>query len=259
MKSVKLIGLIISILLFVASCNKEDGYKHKRLDKITIQMECVIDGETVSYPEVNHMVFFWDGKLLSSIDYYDEGEYWWSDVYSYDDQKRVTSIESHGMHRKTDFLYEGDKLKQAIVKENKNTENCYYTWEDNKLSQMTVIYQSGDTSSVVRFYWNGNNVSKSIHNTIAPATYSLEYEYDNYLNPFHNLFPFSSLTARTSYNEHDYGFNQNNVIRALTILDTEEDLHIYTYTYKGKYPDTRTETVRNGEDVIKYIYRYYYK
>ncbi len=143
MKSAKLIGLIISILLIVASCNKEDIFKHKRLDKITIQMECVIDGETVSYPEVNHMVFNWNGKLLTGIDYYDEGEYGWSD--NYDTPKSAEKI------------------------------------------------------------------------------------------------------------------NPNNIIPSQTSLAPSYTHSTYSYTYKGKLPDTRTETVRNGEDVIKYIYRYYYK
>ncbi len=143
MKSAKLIGLIISILLIVASCNKEDVYKHKRLDKITIQMECVIDGETVSYPEVNHMVFNWNGKLLTGIDYYDEGEYGWSD--NYDTPKSAEKI------------------------------------------------------------------------------------------------------------------NPNNIIPSQTSLAPSYTHSTYSYTYKGQLPDTRTETVRNGEDVIKYIYRYYYK
>ena len=143
MKSVKLIGLIISIFFVFISCNKEDVNKHKRLDKITIQMECIIDGETVSYPEVNHMVFNWNSKMLTGIDYYDEGEYGWSD--NFDTPKSVETIDP------------------------------------------------------------------------------------------------------------------NNIIQSQTNSDLSYSNSTYTYTYRGKLPETRTETVRNGEDVIKYIYHYYYK
>ena len=145
MKSAKLIVLIASLLFVAVSCNKEGVNHLKRLEKITIQMECVIDGETVSYPEVNHMVFIWDGKLLSRIDYYDEGEFDGSVDYSNNEQNRVTTIDP------------------------------------------------------------------------------------------------------------------NNIIQSQTTLDSSHSSSIYTYTYKNHLPETCTETVRNGEDVIKYVYHYYYK
>lgn len=145
MKSVKLIVLIASLLFVAVSCNKEGVNHLKRLEKITIQMECVIDGETVSYPEVNHMVFIWDGKLLSRIDYYDEGEFDGTVDYSNNEQNRVTTIDP------------------------------------------------------------------------------------------------------------------NNIIQSQTTLDSSHSSSIYTYTYKNHLPETCTETVRNGEDVIKYVYHYYYK
>ena len=145
MKSVKLIVLIASLLFVAVSCNKEGVTHLKKLEKITIQMECVIDGETVSYPEVNHMVFIWDGKLLSRIDYYDEGEFDGTVDYSNNEQNRVTTIDP------------------------------------------------------------------------------------------------------------------NNIIQSQTTLDSSHSSSIYTYTYKNHLPETCTETVRNGEDVIKYVYHYYYK
>ena len=145
MKSVKLIVLIASLLFVAVSCNKEGVTHLKKLEKITIQMECVIDGETVSYPEVNHMVFIWDGKLLSRIDYYDEGEFDGTVDYSNNEQNRVTTIDP------------------------------------------------------------------------------------------------------------------NNIIQSQTTHDSSHSSSIYTYTYKNHLPETCTETVRNGEDVIKYVYHYYYK
>ena len=141
----RIILLAMGGIFLITACQKDNNVSKRKLDKITIQMECIIDGETVSYPEVNHMVFFWDGKLLDRIDYYDEGEYLRTAEYSYDEQNKVTTI------------------------------------------------------------------------------------------------------------------NPNDIIQSQTRPDTNYINSTYTFTYRNNTPETCTETVHNGDDVIKYIYHYYYK
>lgn len=153
-----LFGFCAALCLALISCEKENDGKYnpqKKIQKIYYDY----DGEK----ELNE-VWNWDGKKLSSIDFYSGGEIFSSAFYSYDNKKRIVKIEEGT--EILDVVYENDKIK---------TINKFY---DGDLEEsFNMIY---DNNTLSKIEWVCYDIYKRVHERkLVPLAGLIFQDYDN--------------------------------------------------------------------------------
>ena len=171
----------------------------------------------------------WDGKLLTSIDYYtSEGEIMSTEIYSYDKDNRLVRIQEGSEY--LDFIYENGKLKAAKYYWTNTLEESYdFIYENNKLSKIewapydsyvvdkhqkrlnplaALMPQGGDVLTkavkklntqqkgeekvILELTWEGKNISH-IHGYAVgdedSETMDAYFTYDDKINPFKGWSP----------------------------------------------------------------------
>lgn len=224
-------------------------------------------------------IWNWDGKMLKSISHYNsDGELRYTENYEYDG-KCLSSISWGDADRYT-FTYDKGKLSSIDGYEGTQKMISYvFTHDGSKISRITItdfgakkgdflplpvnalrfFIQSADEQSfsnmmaklankmntkeietwTIDFEWDGSNVSKL---TYLEGAYkeTVEYKYDNKLNPYYGLFDISEYDAVMM-------LSKNNVTRYVS--NNSENSHAendYIYTYDGKVPTMQTVSYTNN-------------
>ncbi len=214
----KLILFVFCAVLCVAltSCEKENDGKYNPKKKIQ-KVYKDFYGE-----KVLDQVWNWDGKLLSRIDCYFNGEVAHTIHYTYDSKNHITMISAEGEH--LDFVYEKGHIKtlhhfflDELVADftffYNNNKLSKIEWErynvplknnsfENKLwplaglipqgyetlekeIQKMFTQSKGEEKIVLELTWEGKNVSHiCLYSEKEPEeTKEVSYTYDNNINP----------------------------------------------------------------------------
>ncbi len=288
MKNIKfLFMLVIASALVFVGCQKEGAYKpSKKIDHTTISVD--------NSGELTDMKFTWDGNLLSKIEYYDEGEYYWTAQYTYDSKKRVTKIEDVQYGEKAEFTYDGSKLVKMVFYDN-NVIECTADVEHNGSKISRIVYNVVDAGKAAKakinpftcyldvetsatlqkdiqqlisnnqtkanmvvnadFTWKGNNTEKIVFSNPAYPGQDITFtaQFDNKINPLKGLFTLYSPIYLEDESILNYDKNNATSITISNVSRTTTTL--YTYTYDGSYPATRSYN-NDGSTITSH---YYYK
>ena len=163
----KLMLFVFSAVLCVAltSCEKENDGKYnpkKKIQKVFNDFA----GE-----KVLDQVWNWDGKLLSRIDYYHNGEVLHTINYTYDSKNHITMISAEGEH--LDFIYEKGHIK---------TLNHFFL--DELVAEYTFLYNNNKLSGIE---WNKYNV-KSFENKLWPLAGLIPQGYETLEKEIQKMF-----------------------------------------------------------------------
>ena len=258
--------LVIAMTLVFASCTKDGVYKPKK--KISKIYETVT---TDPNPEKELTeVWFWDGKLLSKIDYGDDE----IAQFTYE-KKQLKSIVGGDSRIEMNYDSKGKYIDNFKLYY-KNELQATYTFEHGDkhlISGYTIEYEGGilgksstrlienvfrfltpeiatdaaaeyvmaansdlkgnDKYTVSMSYDGKNVIEKVVKSGDATMTYS--YTYTEYLNPFYGLLDM----------DMDNCFSKNAVASYVRKMSNMPDYN-YTYTYQvdGKVPTQMTENMR---------------
>ena len=138
MKKLMLFVFCAVLCAALTSCEKENDGKYspkKKIQKVYKDSA----GE-----KVLDQVWNWDGKLLSRIDYYHDGEIWYTDEYFYDSKNRISRLFEEGDY--LDFIYENDRIK-----------TINYYWIDMLEESFTLFYEKDKLSKIE---WTGIEVAE---------------------------------------------------------------------------------------------------
>ena len=183
-------------------------------------------------------------------------------TYEYEGDRldKVICYEENFREYEYHFKYEGDRVSEieywefadyySIKKENYSNPLAFVcSPEIATLTQKVVdnIAEAAENQprhkmdvdiTTISLEWDGDNVSRMIYTY---PLYNERYEYlltyDNKLNPFAGFF---ALDFEGAY-DYDYVYkNANNIVSMTSVGDTWK--REYTYTYKGRYPESYTYT-----------------
>ena len=195
------------------------------------RIEAVLD---FGYEEV--VQYEYDGKKLSKAYYYDCGEL----SYEYDfiyDGKKISEI---GLTINEDEFYKKDSHKLRVDPLSMIVPELDVV-KVKKLAKKANLSKDVTYRIPIKLEWDGDNISKmSMDIEIEGFTVGMkmEYKYDDKLNPYKNIL---TLYLEETLN---YEFSKNNVTE-ITITDiygpeSITDTEVYSYTYDGQYPVTKT-------------------
>lgn len=134
MKKVLILSLCAVLCAALTSCEKDQPGVYnpgKKIKKIYYEY----GGQKFLMQSWN-----WDGKLLTSVDYYDlEGNLLSTENYSYDKNNRIVRIQEGDEN--LDFSYENGKIQSAKYYWANTLEESYdFIYENNKLSKIEYVY-----------------------------------------------------------------------------------------------------------------------
>ena len=115
MKQLSRLFIAALALMFVfASCEKEGVFNpKKKISEIYKSSSYSYDGETYNTPKYLSERWNWDGKILKSVDYYDnDGSLDYSETYTYD-KNRLPKV-SWGSTSYYELVYDKNKLSSII-------------------------------------------------------------------------------------------------------------------------------------------------
>lgn len=223
MKKVLILSLCAVLCAALTSCEKENDGKYnpgKKIKKIYYDY----GGQSFLMQGWN-----WDGKLLTSVNYYtSEGDIMSTENYSYDKNNRIVRIREG--NENLDFSYENGKIKSAKYYWVNILEESYtFIYENNKLSKIECVsyvpngydknqkrlnplvalmpqggdvlikavkklntQQKGEDRAVLELTWEGKNISH-IHGYLvgddSGETMDAYFTYDDKINPFKGWSP----------------------------------------------------------------------
>lgn len=272
MKQLSRLFIAALALMFVfASCEKEGVFNpKKKISEIYKSSSYSYDGETYNTPKYLSERWNWDGKILKSVDYYDnDGSLDYSETYTYD-KNRLTKV-SWGSTSYYELVYDKNKLSSinyyysGTLSETLKAKHdgskivgFEYTGYDAKgamarvpASAFRFILPAANVEDIAKafakisekavtkdietynidFVWDGNNISE-VKYTEGAYIYSIEYEYDSKINPFYGLFDISEIDVTTI-------MSKNNITKFMEIEDGETYIENFEYEYDGNVPVKR--------------------
>lgn len=286
---------VIFALIFTA-CDKEGVYNPKqKISKIYAQYYYGL--EKITPPKELAETWTWDKNLLVKIAYRTDGQSY--DVFEYDG-KQISKIKNYydgelegyltftyekSKLKKAEYFYEstlsllaeithdGDKITKVKVTEYyddiEEEEEEYFaknfTYKDKAFRLMHFfipgqkkhllhknLHKSETYSYTIDYVYNGDNITseKWIYED---ATDFTTYTYDDKLSPYYNLINYAESLATS----------KNNILTMKQQLsydgESDEFTGTFTYEYDGKWPVKSTgEYKSNGEYEFTDVYYYEY-
>ena len=292
MKKLMLFVFCAVLCAALTSCDKEKDNDGKYNPKKKIQ-KVYYDS---SGEKVLDQVWNWDGKLLSSVDYYYRGNVNASDQYLYDNNNRITKIICDNEY--LDFAYENDRIKTITsfwADESEESYDMFY--ENNKLSKIEwkAYYidkgihdkklnplaglipqecgnlekairkmhtqQKGEDKIIIKLTWDGNNVSHILVYLEDDPDFTIEasFTYDDKINPMRDWIPFWFDEVIGIYDESYYTYSSyGNVTSAVYVYkDNGVEEDRYVTGFSYEYDGKYPVKVMATEDGDPYYTRYY--
>ena len=284
MKTLKFFVGVVVLCAMMVSCTKEGKYNpNKKISKIThtysYKSEYWDGNSWVVDEEMNgddgSQVWNWDGKQLTSIDYYLAGVLAYTEYFTYEGNL-LTSI-GFGGDGHYDLVYEKGKITSIEEYDGSERIGVYgVTHEGGKITKIAYTSFSGKSAEVrplpsfvlgldlpapkaqgnmnapkgtsfeYEFEWAGKNVK---HCTYRNANYMEEcfYTYDKKLNPLYGLWEVEEVDFQMIV-------SKNNVSRVELHSDNSITLTDYSYTYQGDVPTiaTGTSTSSSATERVSY-------
>lgn len=285
MKKVLLSVLALAMVTMFAACTKDGVFNPSK--KISRVYES-------SGSSARHLteLWHWDGKKLSSIDYYtSSGALSYIYNFSYDGNQ-LTRVDCYAANYYIEFSYDAGRIKKFSTYSNGS---LYLTGEagysNKKLSKMVLTYYSKKGtaeetpelaqvnanmldliipcfdkeeyiknvatkavgSAVYNFTWNGSNISEQVFTSGSSRT-TRKYTYDKKNNPY-----YGSLMAFYDEGPSVWGSKNNIVSQIVTVQDNtgmdNTDFH-YSYTYDGNWPTIQNITYTGGSNAYATYWDY---
>ena len=292
MKNLMLFVFCAVLCVALTSCEKEKDNDGKYNPKKKIQ-KVYYDS---SGEKVLDQVWNWDGKLLSSVDYYYRGNVNASDQYLYDNNNRITKIICDNEY--LDFAYENDRIKTITsfwADESEESYDMFY--ENNKLSKIEwkAYYidkgihdknlnplaglipqecgnlekairkmhtqQKGEDKIIIKLTWDGNNVSHILMYLEDDPDFTIEasFTYDDKINPMRDWIPFWFDEVIGIYDESYYTYSSyGNVTSAVYVYkENGFEAERYVTSFSYEYDGKYPVKVMATEDGDTYFTRYY--
>lgn len=193
-------------------------YNGKRIEKIQASLTGV---------KLDYLRFNYDGDKLSEIQYYDDSK---NKKSMNTKQMRVWDRLSNLILRSYVPGYEMSPRVKEIV------DNAAVTNEKKDIGG----------GNIIRIIWKDNNISMMVADGE-----SILFSYDDKNNPLHGFLPLMNMPILFEDLNGCLVFSENNITR-VTVGNEE---YIYTYTYDGEWPLTRTQTETLSESGIRGSYR----
>ncbi len=234
----------------------------------------------------------WDNDRLSKIDHYSTLSYIFSEIYHYDSDGRIASIEDTAHRQQTNFIYNDKKLTRIdFLLDNDVFAYMTFTYTDSWISSIDCIITErhrstnfGETFQTslkhllpaetletlaetveasasrhhaeafnIRMAWDGANVFRMDVTAPNHPFRILKFEHDRKLNPYRNYLEMES------YKMFGYpysGLNKNNITDYKTlelISDTTYKVSEKKYVYTYKDNFPILQTDSNG-NVREFVY-----
>lgn len=255
----------------------------KKISTIELYEPDIDEGSSELFATVR---FEYDGKRIAKVytPFGSSGDVDIEFTYVYNG-KRIEKIQASYMGMTMDFLgfiYDGDKLSEihyyAESKNNKSLNTKQMRVFDRLSNLILRSYVPGyemspkvkkiidnaaisnspqkdvSGSYVIRVMWKDNNISMMVADGE-----SILFSYDDKNNPLHGFLPLMNMPILFEDLNGCLVFSENNITR-VTVGNEE---FIYTYTYDGEWPLTRTQTETISESDIRgsysSVFHYEYK
>ncbi len=267
--------LLLASLMFLAtftSCFKDKDGEYKPKEKISRIFYDYGDGKEL------REVWNWDNKLLKSIDHYSGGSLDWTEEFTYNKKDQVERVDCYAYGEYAEYTYDGSELSKVTYYEDNSIElELSFKYDGKTMSEIEVMYfdykrqnrllnegvnplrtmlaekpykelqkiiNQADSREIisVKLEWENKNISKMVL-TEGAYTETYEFEYDDKLSPFTNLYGLYSIV---DIDLEQIPFCKNNVTQ---IRETESyegevytDTEKYSYSYDGKFPTVKRHT-----------------
>lgn len=146
----KRIFLILAVLATVAafsSCSRDkegEFTPKKKIKAVYVEQSDNESGTWRSDGRFLNESYNWDEKLLASINYYDFGDFMFTETFNYDKKNRITGSTFSGDIDPgfgTEYTYDGKELKKISFKFNDIIgEEVVFAHSDGKISEVTITY-----------------------------------------------------------------------------------------------------------------------
>lgn len=204
------------------------------------------------YEDEEYAIYQYDGKKLSKVSYYYEGELE-SEYIIKHNGKKISEIEM-----KLFYIDWKGRSNSRLMSEGYNpikmllSENAYASVRkiSNDYAEISRWQDPTPLSFTIKLEWEKDNVSK-IETAVSGLRVSIEYAYDNKSNPFANFF---SIYFEDVLDYNSLSKNNVTEIRYTEIEDGYTDVEVerYSYSYDGKFPVEKRDDYSN-------IYYYEYE
>lgn len=254
------------------SCEKDSVHNPKqKIDRIFYSEVEISGGNTCRVvSKYLSQDWTWDKNVLKSIDYFwPDGMFYYTENFTYDEQNRMSEVARSCDSYRMLFGYENGQLAQIVCYVDTVVHQTFeFSYEGNKLVEMKTYWENmfdvkpsmnvlklivpnfserafekkmaklkevcnskGNSVTTDKYEWKGNNISKvveTIDGVLYDESSTCEFFYDNKVNPFRNFFDFAPIKT----------WSANNLIKE---VDEKGGETIFTYTYKGRYPTSKTD------------------
>lgn len=205
-------------------------------------------------------------------------------TFDYDDEKNVTKLiysesayadltyvngnidkmiyyENGTQESRSAFKYQNGKVAYGLIAdgpEDIDSERVEFTYNaDGKLSKRKYCgtpagCESINMSTYSDYIYSGNNISNETEKTYS-WTAEINYQYDNYKNPFKNYSENFKIVMNHLFS---FPLSENNIISQSTRINNSTNTVTYTLTYNEEgFPETMKGT-RDGKLYVSYEYEY---
>lgn len=233
----------LAVLLCWGCAPDEGGFRpKKRVAAVYEERLTLDDGDTLYVqPRLLSERWNWDGKKLLSIDYYNGNALEVSEVYAYDEDRRICAASLSGSFTEV-YHYGGDKLDSISVYASDGRWVESVALAHSRIRVKKVTWNRNGSSSSCKLTWKDENIEKIIPEDTSEHESSLGY--DNMTNPFEGLVSWWRLRRDNGLAET---FSSNNLLQ---ISSPESDS--YSYSYLDGYPISRTHV--KEYDYIIYVW-----
>lgn len=217
-----------------------------------------IDGNDnhFGHTSIYHIVFTYNGKELSEASFY----------FGDDLSATLKYTHQNGKISKIEATITEDDMENYMKALRSLLPQQFYVSLENSYKKNPAKYNAkgNDHTTTWVATWDKDNISKIVitekYGSFGQETITSEYKYDNYNNPYYGFTPGESgeTTGAGCY-------SKNNITRTTTLYQSIDangsekgtEMINYTYTYKGKYPVTCSQTGGfQGETLItEYEYK----
>lgn len=202
--------------------------------------------------------FVYDGRKLKEINMYSRGRLANTMIVTHDGNKITKLIfpNANGYDKKSPKEMRCDlTLFRLLVTDMDVADNIFKSLSKASKSK------GANEETVLEFKYDGNNVSEYTISISGVMAIKSMYEYDNKNNPYCDFFGYIFLDGGE---ESLAGpFCENNVTKVTTTYygdnykdnaDERTFSYEYRYTYDGKWPLTKTQSINGEEDDYRYDY-----
>lgn len=289
MKKFKFFPIVLGMLIvaFMASCTKDGVYNPKK--KINMVYKASSEDYNGSHYETQRYLaekWNWDNKTLSSIQFFNDGDY--TENFTYDGN-RLTRIDIYESSESMTIEYDGNYLKNAnIIYRGKPEGTVSFVYNNKKLSELRITYydakskhESRILASVLPFTsevnetivefaekavatkgvsyvsykctWNGDNITQVMATWDDGDVLNLSITYDDKINPLKGFYGYGLEGDVMGI------YSKNNPTQVMRTW-VGEDPYIYTYNYQydgDNYPTMVMISIH--EEDYSYSYSTYYE